>query len=571
MDDSTPLEPSDDGTAPLPEDETGSDDYEPLAEEDGSCCLLFQGGDAESSGRYLPHGYTLDLNGSEVAQHHVTHLHEIQHKALNDDSAWGALIHFAAEHPDWDDALLAQLVASCRVVHESFASFMSASYARLRHENVDEVLDAYPIYRPLMKRMERLLTQVPGGRRKDLAATAVARFCMSSPVLTLATDWYPCTLTLADIPSSWLPDQRFSRFGSVPQATIIDAVTAADAEFLRTHGQPLDALTLDETDDLLEAAWKAWEETFITSVVSSTPRLRELPHVPTNEHLRSVKQLVHLAASHGITVSLTHESDERALSDTESVQRLLTAVELRLREEPWASGLAEIGTDVDRADVFSLSAAGPVPFLLIHGRTPAQLSQAFTFVAADPIEHEDQETPIFAVRLLVDHDGQDLILNATIPSPSAYRELVQAWPEDYLIANCITASCFTDVRWQADWLPALNSRPTVVLLDTGFLGLVGPGRLLGARRTVYGAYMGLADPTLKALILHVEGHSHVILAIADDLSIQLLAGQLEDLLGEYLVMHDADWSEWMSVLSAASASVLGTEPSLRFGGRESAS
>ncbi|WP_426763049.1 hypothetical protein ACP3TD_11550 [Pseudarthrobacter sp. 1G09] len=566
MDDIRPPDLPNDSAAPLLEDEPGTADTEPIRDEDASCCLLFQGGAGVSSGRYLPHGYTLTLKGSVVAEHHLTLLHEIHHKVLNDDTAWGSLIRFAAEHPGWNRGLLGQLVATCRVVHEAFASFMSASYAELRHENVDEVMDAYPIYRPLMKRMDRLLTHVPEGHRKDIAATAVARFCMSPPVLTLVTDVYPRVLTLADIPSAWLPDQRFSRFGCVRPETITDAVNAADADFLRTHGQPIDALTLDNTDDLLEAAWKAWEETFINSVVSANSRLRELPNVPTNDHLPGVANLVHAATSRGVPVSLTHDSEERVLSDAESVQRILSATELRLRDEAWPSGLAEIGADVASADVLGLSAAGPVPFLLIHGRTPAQLSSTFAFVAADPIGQEDQNTPIFAVRLLVDHAGQDLILNATIPTPDAYRELAQAWPEEYLVANCITASCFTNTKWQKKWLPTLNSRPTVVLLDIGFLGTVGPGRLLGAGSTVYGAYMGLADPTMKALILHVEGHSHVILAIADDLSIQLLAGQLEDLLGERLVMRDADWSEWMPVLSAVCASVLGTESSLRFNG-----
>ncbi|MEZ2388597.1 hypothetical protein AB6813_03430 [bacterium RCC_150] len=220
---------------------------------------------------------------------------------------------------------------------------MSASYARLRHEDVDAVLDAYPIYRPLVKRMERLLAHVPQGHRKDIAATAIARFCMSPPVLTLVADQYPRIVTLADVPSSWLPDQRFSLFGGVRQATIVDAVIAADTDFVRTHGQPLEALTLDENDDLLVVAWKTWEETFINSVVSSNPRLRELHRVPTNSHLPSTKRLVHAAASHGIHVSLTHDSDERGLSDAESVQRILSAAELRLREEPWSSALAEIG------------------------------------------------------------------------------------------------------------------------------------------------------------------------------------------------------------------------------------
>ncbi|MCD4849704.1 hypothetical protein LN996_02640 [Arthrobacter sp. AK01] len=488
---------------------------------------------------------------------------------MNDDTAWGSLIHFTAEHPGWDTALLAQLVGSCSVIHEAFASFMSASYAGLRHENVEEVLEAYPIYRPLMVRMERLLTHVPQGHRKEIAATAVARFCMSPPVLALVSDLYPRRVRLADIPSAWHPDQRFRRFGCVRPETIIDAVNAADAGFLRTYGQPIDALTLEASDDLLEAAWKTWEETFINSVVSSTPRLRDLAHVPANDHLAGVGQLVHAATSRGIPMSLTQDAGEQALSDAESVQRILSATELRLREEPWSSALAEVGTDVDSADVMGLSAAGPVAFLLIHGRMPVQLSEAFTFLAADPVDHEDQRTPIFAVRLLVDHAGQDLILNATIPSTNAYRELAEAWPEEYLIANCITASCFAQGGWQKVWLPVLNPRPTVVLLDTGFLGTIGAGRLLGADERVYGAYMGVADPTVKALILHVDGHPHVILAIADDLTIQLLAGQLADLLGERLIMDDADWSEWMSVLSAVSASVLGTESSLRFNGTAS--
>ncbi|MFJ4228420.1 hypothetical protein ACIPYV_12740, partial [Paenarthrobacter nicotinovorans] len=381
VDDQALPKPAADDAWPSPEVEAvpGDETIEPVTRSDASCCLLFQGGDGASSGVYRPRGYELNLSGSDIAQHHVTNLHEMHHKVLNDDTSWGALIHFAARHPGWDGKLLEQLVGSCTVVHEAFASFMATSLARQRHQNVDEVLIAYPIYRPLLRRMERLLAPVPGGHRRELAATAVARFCMNSPVLTLIRDTYPRLVALADFPSSWLPDQRFSLFGGVRQATIRDAVSAADDEFTRTHGQPFEALTLDETDDRLEAAWEAWEAAFIDSVVSSNPRLTGLSRVPADDHRVSGAELDHAATSHGIPMSLTDMSGKEALSDAASVQRILSATELRLREEPWRSALAEIGSDVDRADVLGLSAAGPVPFLLVQGRTPVQLSGAFTF------------------------------------------------------------------------------------------------------------------------------------------------------------------------------------------------
>ncbi len=524
------------------------------------------GDEHASSGVYRPRSYELTFRGDDVAQHHMLHLHEIHHKALNDDTAWGSFIHFVARHPGWDDELLDRIVRSCRLVHEAFASFMAVSLTGHRHQDIDRVLDAYPVYLPLVRRMERLLRPVPAGHRQELAATAVARFCMGPPIFDLLKSCYPNMVTLSEIPSSWLPDQRFSVFGGIGAAVVGAAVIAADVGFARAYGRPFETLVLDETDERLDSAWSTWEADFIASLVDSEPRLRGLASISANAHLPLVAELVETARARGVLIQLPHQLDELNMSDVESVQRIFTATELRLRPTPWPSALAEVGIEVAASDVLSLASGGTRPALIIHGRTPAHVRIGFAFPQIDATELEARGEPIFAVRLLVDDDGRDLILNVTIPTPEAYNDLVEAWPTGHLIANCITTSCYTSTNWQSSWLPALNAKPTVLLVDMGLIGMVGEGRLLGNTEPVYGSYIGLDATSFTALVWHVEGHPHVMVAIADDLTIQLFAGQLQDLLGDRLSMHDADWSEWVAVLSAVCASVLGTEGSLRFDG-----
>ena len=85
---------------------------------DRSCCLFVHGAGDASAGRYTPAAYELVLQGDDLAQHHVVHLHEVHHKVLNDDTAWGALIHVVARHDEWAPVLLGGLVDACRLIHE---------------------------------------------------------------------------------------------------------------------------------------------------------------------------------------------------------------------------------------------------------------------------------------------------------------------------------------------------------------------------------------------------------------------------------------------------------------------
>lgn len=531
-------------------------------------CLFFKGEVEASSGEYDPLGYRVRPRGADRVEHHVMHLHEIHHKVLTDDSEWGSLAHAAARHQGWE-VLLEGLFDACRTVHEAFASFMSLSLARSRHKQVEDVLARYPVYLPLARRLERFLAVVPGSHRVELAATGVARWCMSAPVLDLAVAAYPRMLTLADLPAALRPDHRFRMLVATGLAGIGDAVRVADVEFERVCGQDVQAVGVEGEDAVLDAAWGAWEDAFVDALVGAVPRLSALPTTRRDGHLESADALVDVAAAHGVHLELPRAlRDAGPMTDVESVQRLLQAVTLPLRVAPYAGALASAGKDVDLDAVLALSEAGARSHLVVHGRRAPDLARTFSFGASDRRRLLDGSAePVFAARNLVDDgEGGDLILHTVFLEPGVLQEAFAAWADRGVAAVCLTASCFLEGSWQGLWGESLRQWPKVVMLDMGLPAMLGPESLLGGRGSVHGTYMGLGREDVGALVWQVEGHPHVMLAVGDDLTIQLVAGQLSDLVGDRLVMEEADWSPWLDVLSAVTSTVLATEPFLRFDG-----
>jgi hypothetical protein len=495
------------------------------------------------------------------------HLHEIHHKALNDDTGWGAAIHIADSHPEWKVRLAPLLVDSCRIVHESFASFMSISLAGARHEHADSVLDQYPIYLPLARRLTRLLTPLADSHRRDLAATGIARFCMNSPILDLLVDSYPREISLSDIPTAWLPDHRFTLIASAPADVVAAAGSEADRAFQQHHGHPINTLTLDLTDEALDSAWQSWEERFVAALTENQARLSRLPAITANSHLQAAAALVAAASVDGLSIEPPHKPGEHPLSDLESVQRILTATRIPLRD-PYKSGLVTPGEGVDLAEILDHCAVHEPPYVVVQGRTAKSLLANFEFSPADHAYLETRPSgQVFAVRTLTEFDEDDFVLHTEISSPPEYDELVATWGDRGLGVNCVTASCFQEPDWQDAWSPSLRAWPTVVLADVGFAAMIGPAHLLGDEQHVDAASIGIGHPSLKALVMHVDGHPHVLLSIADDLTIQLLHGQLVDLLGERLAADKADWTAWLPALSSVTATVLGTESALRYSTR----
>lgn len=531
---------------------------------DLSCCLFLQGDDEASSGIYSPLAYRLQPRGNDLAEHHVMHLHEIHHKALNDDTSWGALIHVAARHPGWTPDFMSVLVGNCRTVHEAFASFMSLSLAGTRHDDVARVLDRYPVYRPLAERFVRLLRPIQGQHRRELAATGVARWCMSAPVIDLALSAHPRPLSLNEIPAAMRPDHRFRLIAGVGSERIAAAAASADRDFRRVQGCEVDALDLTDTDATLDAAWGVWENAFVAGLVGSVQRLASLPTLGPNGHLTSAGALATAAAVDGLTVHLPHDAEE-SLSDVESVQRLLSATTLGLRQAPYRGALAVPGVEVELGEVLALCEASGHPHVVVQGRRVGHLARSFSFGGGDVSRlAELAPGPVFAIRNLIDHQGEDLILQTEVTTPGAFRSSASEWAGRGVAAVCVSASCYLEAGWQREWLPALCAWPVVVLVDLGLAGMVGEGRMLGTKEPVHGTYLGLGRGAFRALVWHVDGHPHVMLALGDDLTVQLFAGQLSDLLGPRLSLEDSDWSEWLDVLAAVTSNVLDTEHVLRY-------
>ena len=85
---------------------------------DRESCLFFEGSQGASRGVYRPTGYELHLSGGHIGLQHLTHLHEIHHKVLNDDTGWGSALHITARHEPWAAHVFPALLEACRGVHE---------------------------------------------------------------------------------------------------------------------------------------------------------------------------------------------------------------------------------------------------------------------------------------------------------------------------------------------------------------------------------------------------------------------------------------------------------------------
>lgn len=537
---------------------------------DQESCLFFVGADDAARGVYRPTGYELHLTGGGVDRQHLTHLHEIHHKVLNDDTGWGTALHITARHEPWSTQVFPALLEACRTVHESFASFMAINLAATRHDSIEAAMSAYPDYAQFAARMQRLLHGVPAGHRQDLAATGIARFCMSGPILNYLADSYPSALVMSRVRGIDRPDVRFAMCQSVSGKAVEGGVAAADDAFEAQVGRNVEELGLDADDATLDEAWRVWEETFTQTLLRSHRRLRNVRVPDRNAHLVDAIALAGRLAADGFELDLPMASaEDLPASDPESVQRLLTAVSIPLRPERWPALTATLGKQIEVADLAALLTAttGARPHLEVMAHLSSHLLGDYEFSARDSDRLAPLDpTPVFAVRAIIDDDGRGTILHTVLPGPDHYEAIVAAWNGRGPIVNCVAASCFVETAWQSKWLPTLRQNPTIVLVDCGLLGMVGSGRLLGDHQLVWGSYLDLDHSYLKALVWHVDTHPHVMLAIGDDLTIQLIAGQLTDLLDNRLGMHDSDWSAWRDALGAATASILRTSSALRFAG-----
>ncbi|MET7488527.1 hypothetical protein [Streptomyces sp. NPDC005538] len=522
-----------------------------------------------SRGAYLPGGFDLHLRGRGDDAERLVHHHEAQHVLLTDTTAWGAALVLTSQVPRWAE-LFNQLLELCRTTHESFATYMSCSVAAASTGSFEAALASYPDYVGLVDRLDRHLAAIPGEHRRSLAATALARVCMQTPVIGQMAAAWPRALTPGELREIDVPDGRLRTLYRDPAGLPVDVIAAADEAVVAEFGpQPLSA-DLPGTgaaalDDRFDEAWARWEDTVFAGLAA---RLTEAGAtvLGSREHLPAAAELVARVADTVPGLRLTVDLDPDP-PDRHMVAQVLRQARLWLTTEPRPARLITFGQDVDPEEVVRVVDAttrvAGRPNVVLGARLPTRLLAGYAFPESDRARLAGHDGPVLAIRTLAD-DGTDrdtdAVWHVRLDDPGDVAGLTAAWDGGADVTCCVAASCLSDERWRTRWLPVLqDAAPVIWLIDVPVASLAGE---FTGGRTVHGIYLDLgANPTgaRRAVAFKVSGRTGAWLAVADDVGIQLLTGQLADLPGIDLRMTGADWTGAVPALRLVLLDLLRTE------------
>jgi hypothetical protein len=538
------------------------------AKSDHLAALFFSPLVEASHGIYTPGRFDLHLSGKETLVDHLIHHHEAQHVLLTASTAWGAALHVAARVPQWVQSFN-DLLRLCRLTHESYATYLSCSLVASHLGSPGLALASYPDYVPLVERLDRFVSTVPGEHRRSLAVTALVRVCMQTPILAdLVTSW-PEPFTPGAVRARDTPDERLSLLLRAAGALPTEVVTAADAIVAAEFGpDPLAAdraSGVDALDDRFDAAWARWEQTIFTAFAD---RLTEAGAtvIEGNEHIPVAAELVALARSTVPDVGVTVTPDPD-VADDRVIPIILSHARVWLSTARRPARLITVRHNVDLAEVVRVAEAttrvGGRPNLVAAARLPRRLLAGYELPADERRVLESQDGPVVVVRTIAD-DGTDTETDAVwmvrLGEPADVAELAGAWQGRGDLAFCIAASCLADARWRDRWLLTLHDTgPIVWLIDVSIGSLA---QEFGSGRTVHSIYLELGPtPTgvRHGVAFKVLGVSGVWLAVADEVSVQLVTRQVADLPGIDLHTTGADWSDLMPMIRRVLLDLLRTE------------
>ncbi|MGW5216381.1 hypothetical protein ACWEQA_00795 [Nocardia sp. NPDC004085] len=523
-----------------------------------------------SYGHYLPGNVTLSLFGVDTVEHHVTHIHEIHHKALNDSTAWGSALHFAHEYQPWLGELFGELLAASRYTHEAFATFISINLAEVRYANARDVLPKNSAYEVLHRKVATFVEPVDGPIRKDGIVTAMTRVSMQTPILETAARVFPGDFALSDIPNIDRPDRRFTLLlrdmASAISAIAERADRAIADQFDGLALQPITAYGGDD-DPRNDAAWQAWEQ-FIYGEFAEHLTRCGASVLSWDGHVEATRHLTERFATVGQTRLRVGLPDGPTPTSYEESVAVLATTRFPFRTAPWPASIGYMNEVIDPDDflhvVSQVAAVDGVPDLVFHARLAGRLADSYQWSERARSYLDSLGNGIVvSVKCRVNiGDSDDLeIFHVGFREPSDMIEILDAWKDRGPFALCVAASCYTDPGFAARWIEPTRKRlPTVVLLDVPTNVLIGSEKpMLPKGRETYGIYWNLTMTPYTALIWHVEGQTHLGMYIGDDLATQLIAGQFKDIIGSALTMQDVDWSQWERELSAVIRSIIACE------------
>lgn len=503
-------------------------------------------------GAYRPGGFDLRLDG-DVADRLVHH-HEAQHVLLTSTTAWGVALMFTATLPDGAgdfDTLLAE----CKGVHELYATYLSCSVVAAGDVDPATVLRAYPEYEPLVQDLDEHLAAVPGMHRRSLAATALARACMQTPILETMTDAWPGFPTLADLRRMDRPGERLSLLMREPLSD--EVVDAADSAAGPEAVDADEGTAVAALDDRFDDAWARWEDAVFDAYAARLAAAGATV-IPGNEHLPAAAALVARSGS-DLSVVAAPVEDERMVATVLRHARLwLTTLRRPARA-------ITLGADVDLDELVRVAEATTRvrgrPNLVIAARLPERLRGAYELPVADRERLAAHQGPVVVVRTVAD-DGTDtetdVVWLVGLPDPADLAALAETWADIGDLTCCVAASCLQDGGWRDRWLPVLErTAPLVWLIDVGIAVLAGEWR----DRTVHSLYLDLGPSgtgASRAVVVKAEGLAGVWLAVADEVGVQMITAQVADQLPA-LQTTGADWSELLPPVRLALLDLLRVE------------
>ncbi|RSM53434.1 hypothetical protein DMB66_38825 [Actinoplanes sp. ATCC 53533] len=503
-------------------------------------------------GAYRPGGFDLRLDG-DVADRLVHH-HEAQHVLLTSTTAWGVALVFTATRPDGAgdfDTLLAE----CKGVHELYATYLSCSVVAAGDLDPATVLRAYPEYEPLVQELDGHLAAVPGMHRRSLAATALARACMQTPILETMTDAWPGFPALADLRRMDRPGERLSLLMREPLSD--EVVAAADSAAGPEAVDADEGTAVAALDDRFDDAWARWEDAVFDAYAARLAAAGATV-IPGNEHLPAAAALVARSGS-DLSVVAAPVEDERM------VATVLRHARLWLTTQRRPARAITLGADVDLDELVRVAEAttrvAGRPNLVIAARLPERLLGAYELPVADRERLAAHQGPVVVVRTVADDGtdtGTDAVWLVGLPEPADLAALAEAWATIGDLTCCVAASCLRDSGWRDRWLPVLErTAPLVWLIDVGIAVLAGEWR----DRTVHSLYLDLGPSgtgASRAVAVKAEGLVGVWLAVADEVGVQMITAQVADQLPA-LQTTGADWSELLPPVRLALLDLLRVE------------
>jgi hypothetical protein len=505
--------------------------------------LCFDG--AGSTGDYTPHAFNLRLGGVRMSADHVVYLHEVHHAALNDVTAWGSALHVYARLPAGTGQQFGPLLDACRTTHESLATFASVQIASARHGALDDVLAVYPRYVPLYAAAAKLFAAVPGSSRRQLAASALARLCMQTPVLERIVTTGLDAFRLAAVRSRDTPDGRWGWFLRQGPQLPAAAAAAADDAVVGEFGRA--ALDSDgpggdlyrSTDRSHDEAWDLWEASAYQALRAALAATGA-ETLGFNGHQDGTAALVELAvARYGDLHLRAAMAEEQRHDDAALASSVLQQVRHQFSgDKPYEAVLIP---PADRAQVAEILSEIPVtggrPAMVIDARPVSRLAALYRWPdGALPAQLRTPGGPVVALRLIVDDSGPDgAIGHVPIPAPEDLTALQECWHGRGPLTVCVSASCLVDTGWAERWMPAITATgPVFILVD------VEPDRFVpawardGLDVVAIGLHVNDTAGQRTALLFSIDPDALWWLVVADDVTIRLMAEYLRGVLGPHL-------------------------------------